>query len=509
MDRIRVVSRNLVWGVFSKCVALLFPFITRTVMIYTMGLPYLGLSGLFSSVLMILNLAELGIGSALVFSMYKPMADRDDGKICALLAYYRRCYRVIGTVILLLGLGMFPFIRFLVRGDVPSDIRLETLFAVYLLNDVLGYYLFAYKQSIFIAAQRSDYLSKVSTVLQCVSEGCKIAALLLTRNYYAYILILPLSTCANNIVIGLLTGRLYPQYRCEGELDARERKELRKKVSGLVLQKIGGIVNNAVDSIVISAFLGLVTLAMYQNYYVIISALMGIIWTINASLTATVGNCVASESVEKNHALFTNLNFIYIWIVGWCGICLSCLYQPFIGLWLGRQYLFSYGMVLLFAVYFLANKWCDILGIFQEACGLWWETRFIPLAGAALNLLANIALVKTIGLPGILISTIVSILLVYNVGCARVLFRTYFRPIRGGLGRFWKQQLIFLLEIVVCGVITWAVCSCARFRSDLWQLIFNAAVCVVIPNALFLLIWRRRPETAYAKRTIAGVFRLR
>ncbi|MGN0318671.1 MAG: lipopolysaccharide biosynthesis protein [Lachnospira sp.] len=507
-DRTRNVSRNFTWGMFQRIVSSLFPFITRTVMIYTIGLSYVGLSGLFSSVLMVLNLAELGIGNAMVYFMYKPMAEENVDEVCALLAVYRKCYRVIGLVILGVGICLFPLLHFLVNGEVPSDINLEMLFAVYLLNNVLGYFLFAYRRSLLIAAQRSDYLSKVGTLIQIFSSLMMILALLMTRNYYLYILVMPLSTIVSNLLVAVLTWKLYPHYQCKGRIPVSEQKKLKKMVSGLMMQKIGGIVNESVDTIVISGFLGLVTLALYQNYFVVISTVMGFVSMLNSSLTPSIGNSIASETVEDNYRLFNNLNFIYIWIVSWSSICMLCMFQPFIRLWLGEECQFGMEMVLLFVAYYFVYRWCDVIGLFQEACGLWWETRLIPITGAVLNLVVNIALVKTIGLPGILISTILSILFVYDLGSSRALFNTYFKSIRGGFGKYWRRQIFYLIIALVTGISTWLVCSSVECSSVFWQLCFNGCVCLLVPNLLLLIFWGKCPEMKYARLKLKQVMRL-
>ena len=507
-DRTRNVSRNFIWGFFQRIVSSLLPFITRTVMIYTIGLSYVGLSGLFSSVLMVLNLAELGIGSAMVYFMYKPMAEEDVDEVCALLAVYRKCYRVIGLVILVIGLCLFPLLHSLVNGEVPSDINLEILFAVYLLNNVLGYFLFAYRRSLLIAAQRSDYLSKVGTLIQFFSSLMMILALLITRSYYLYILVMPVSTIVSNLLVAVLTWKLYPQYRCRGRIAVSEQKKLKKMVSGLMMQKIGGIVNESVDTIVISGFLGLVTLALYQNYFVVISTVMGFVSMLDSSLTPSIGNSIASETVEDNYRLFNNLNFIYIWIVTWSSICMLCMFKPFIHLWLGEECQFGMEMVLLFVAYYFVYRWCDVIGLFQEACGLWWETRLIPITGATLNLVVNIVLVKTIGLPGILISTILSILFVYDLGSSRALFRTCFKSIRGGFGKYWRRQIFYLIVALITASATWFVCSGVKLSSAFWQLCFNGCVCLLVPNMLLYLFWRKCPEMKYALMKVKEVIRL-
>lgn len=499
MSRTENASRNIVWGILSKVISLGLPFVTRTVVIYTMGMQYVGLGSLFTSILQVLSFAELGIGSALVFSMYKPIAEGDDDKVCALLNFYRKTYRVIGCVILTFGLLMMPFLQYLIAGDLPNDINLQVLFLIYLLNNVLGYFLFAYKQSLFTASQRTDVISKIGMGLQLFSSIAQILALVLLHNYYAYAAVIPAITCLNNICVGVLTDKYYPQYKCKGEIEKEELHSIEKKVGGMVFQKIGGIVLTSVDTIVISAFLGLTSLALYQNYYYIITALFGFLTVIMQSIIAGVGNSVVSETVSKNYSDFKKFNFIYIWIVSWCTTCLLCLYQPFMQIWVGTENMFGMEMVVLFALYFFVHKWCDMLYVYQEACGIWWETKFVPIIAAIVNLVVNIILVKTIGLPGILISTIVSVVFIYDTGYAKVLFKTYFTSVDNGLKQYWNRQIRYILTASIACVITVAVCSLLTMESAWLRLIVNGIICVLIPNTVFVLAWKGLPEFVYAK----------
>ena len=216
MSRVKNASRNIVWGVLNKIVVLLLPFITRTVMIYTLGMEYVGLSSLFTSILQVLSFAELGIGSALVFSMYEPMAENDDKKICALLNLYKKTYRIIGVIILVAGLAILPFLNYFVNGSVPNNINLQILFVIYLLNNLVGYFLFAYKQALFTAAQRVDVISKVGMILQLFLSTFQVVILILFKNYYMYSIAIPIVTVVNNIIICVVSDRTFPQYKCYG-----------------------------------------------------------------------------------------------------------------------------------------------------------------------------------------------------------------------------------------------------------------------------------------------------
>lgn len=339
MGRTDNAKRNLIWGFIQKIVSVLIPFVSRTIMIYVLGMEYIGLNSLFASILSMLSFAELGIGSALVFSMYKPIADGDDDKVCALLAFYRRCYIVIGTIIVGCGLVILPFLDKFITGDVPSDTNIYVLFLIYLFNSAVGYFLFAYKQSILIASQRIDLVSKVNLIVSFFLNVLQIAALLIFRSYYAFIIILPVSTCVSNLWIAYVTKEHYPQYICKGMIGKEEIKVIAEKVGGLLCQKIGNIVLCNVDAIVISSFLGLRILGIYNGYFYVISTLMGFLYIIQQTLIPSVGNSIAKESKEKNYKDFSKFQYIYMWIVSWCSVCLLVLFQPFIGMWQGTEHL--------------------------------------------------------------------------------------------------------------------------------------------------------------------------
>lgn len=504
MSRTQNATRNLIWGFLNKVVVLVLPFVTRTLFIYTLGTLYLGLNGLFTSILQVMNISELGINSAITFSMYKPLAEKNTKEVNALLSFYRLCYRIIGVIVLVIGLSLTPILNKLIKGDVPTDINVYALYLVYLIGAFLSYELFSYRTALLVATQRNDIVSKVSSITAIGQFSLQLLILVYFKNYYLYIVVSNLTAIANNIICALICKRLYCDYKPFGKVDRIVLLEIRKKIGGMVFQKIGGVVLTSVDSIVISAFLGLQVLTVYQNYYFVISSLFGILAVIMGSLTATIGNSIVLESKEKNHNDFVKFNFLYIWIVGWCSICLICMYQPFIRIWVGSKLLLPFYMVILFAIYFLVHKWCDMLYVYQEACGIWWETRWVPIVAAVINLITNIILVNVIGLAGILISTIISVVFVYDVGYAKVLFITYFKD-KELLKRYWIKQLLYLLSVVINATITYLICSIISFESAWASLIINGCICVIIPNVIFIILWKRFNEFSVSMKFIEGL----
>lgn len=509
IERTKNASRNILWGVTEKIITLGLPFVMRTVMIYTLGELYLGLNGLFTSVLQVLNLSELGISGAIIYSMYRPLANGDDDEVCALLNLYKKCYRIIGGIVLCIGLALLPFLRNLIAGDVPPDINIYVLYLMNLGSTVLSYELFAYRTSLLIANQRQDVVSKVSMAIMVVQFVLQTGVLVILRNYYFYIACVIAGTIANNIVAAIMCKKMYPQFVCKGNVPKNTIKDIKTRVSGLIFQKIGGIVLSSVDTLVISAFLGLRILAIYQNYYYIITALFGILGIIMSSLIATVGNSMAVESVEKNYRDFKKLNFLYLWVVSAFTACLCGMYQPFMNIWVGTELMLPDYMVFLFVVYFFVHKWCDMLYVYQDAAGIWWETRFVPFIAAVTNLVINITLVQIIGLSGILLSTIFSVIFIYDIGYAVVLFKVYFKS-QKAFKKFVMKQILYFLSATVGITIAMLICKLISI-APFGQLIANGVICVIVPNIIFALIWHRTPEfrdaSQLAKRVLVPVMK--
>ena len=276
---------------------------------------YLGLNSLFSSILQVLNLAELGIGSAMVYSMYKPIAEDDNITICALMNLYKIYYRVIGLVIAVGGLIIVPFLSNLVKMDtVPEGINIYMLYLLNLGSTVLSYWLFAYKNSLLTAHQRVDVISKVTIITNTIQYILQLMVLVLFRNYYYYIIILLLVQIATNIMTAVVVNRMYPYYQAKGMLAKSQIKEINARVRDLFTAKLGGVIVNSADTIVISTFLGLTVLAIYQNYYFVMTSVIGIIYVIFNACTAGIGNSIIIETKEKNFKDLQKLTFLIAWI---------------------------------------------------------------------------------------------------------------------------------------------------------------------------------------------------
>jgi len=491
INRTENAKRNIKFEVVQKVTMILLPFISRTIILKVLGAEYLGLNSIFNSVLQVLNLTELGFSSAIVYSMYKPIAEDNTEAVCSLLYLYKKIYRIIGAGVLCLGILIVPFLQWFIKGGVPNEINIYIVYAIYLLNTVISYWMFAYKSAIPNAHQRKDIISKACIISQSAQLLCQILCLLLAGNYYYYIIFMPAATILNNILISYYVKKYYPQYRCRGKVPKDTLEDIKIKVSGLLIQRICVATRNSLDSICISAFLGLTMTAMYNNYLYIVTALTNMCGMLNGSIVAGIGNKMVVEDAEANYQMMKKIDFIYMLLSGWCAVCMVCLYQPFMEIWVGTNLQFPFGIVVCFSLYFYVLCIGDVRYIFSSAAGLWWESRFRAVAESALNVLLNIVLVQYIGIYGIIIGTLISLLFVNQIYGSAIVFKHYFK--NGEHINYLLAHLkYFLITLFVC-VITYIVEAFVNLGA--WGiLLYRIVLSALIPPMLYLAIYRRTKE---------------
>lgn len=491
IERTKNAVKNVAFGLITKVCQVIIPFMMRTAMIRFMGISYLGLNSLFTSVLQVLNLAELGVGSAMIYSMYRPIAEDDQRKICALMCLYRKYYHIIGLVIALAGLLMTPFIPGLISSDVPEGINIYALYLLNLAVTVLSYWLYAYESSVLYAYQRTDVISKVALITSSVQYLLQFLVLWLFHNYYLYILMMLGIQIATNIFTAAAARRLYPACVPQGKLDRASVKEINGRIRDLFTSKIGSVVVNSVDTIVISAFLGLATLAVYQNYYFILSSVSGFVAIIFNACTAGIGNSIVLESGEKNFNDLKKFTFLTAWIAGFCSVCLLCLFQPFMRIWVGEALELPDRAVVCLSIYFFVFEMNHLLNTYKDAGGIWRKDRFRPLVTAMANLGMNLVMVQFWGIYGVILSTVLSMLLVGMPWLLHNLFSILFE--QSHLKVYLKTLLFYgMISIVACSV-TAAACGFIRL-GDWGTFLGRMLVCFVAPNIIFYIAYRKTEE---------------
>lgn len=488
VNRTRNTTRNATWGIVEKIILMVLPFVTRTLILKLIGEEYLGLNGLFTSIITVLNIADLGFGAAVTYSMYKPIANNDNETLCAILNYYRKIYRIIGLIVLAIGLIIMPFLPNLIKGSIPNDVNLYILFAIYLVNTVLGYLLFAYRKSLLHAYHRDDKISKIAITLHIVQYAAQILVLYFFKSYYMYVIVLPLITLTSNIVTNIVSKKMFSNIDCKGHIDAQLLNAIKKQVSGAFIGKICGQTRNALDGIFISSFLGLTQVAIYSNYFYIISAVHNFMNVITNSMIGGVGNSIAKESVEKNFKDFNKFTFLYAWIAGWLTCCLACLYQPFMRIWTGVDLMLPFGTMVLFCIYLYVLSASDIKNVYYTARGLWWEGRWRAIIEVIVNIILHYFATKYCGIFGIILASVITMLSVNFVYGIAILFKYYFSN-ESLVKYLLKHSFYFAITVIVCSLVYW-ICS---FLPDttILNLLIIAVVATILSNMVFYMIYRK------------------
>ncbi len=486
LDVKRNAKRNITIGLINKIVLLILPFISRMVINQQLGAQYLGLNSLFSSILFVLTLSELGLSSALVYHMYKPIAEDDYEKLSALLNLYRKAYLLTGTIISVIGLALVPFLPKLISGSCPADVNIYVIYLIQLFNCAISYFLFGYKQSLLVAHQRNDIDSLINLLTQFGLQVAQIVLLITTYNYYLFIICMPVFTIVNNLWIAYFTNRLYPNLKCRGKLDRDTLQNIKKLVMGSFVQKACGVTRNSLDSICISAFVGLAITGMYNNYYTIFNGVTMLLAVLSVSITGGIGNHVVIKTKEENFGELQLLDFLYMALSGWCVTCLLCLSQPFMKIWMGDDMLLPVATVINMCIYFYSLKLGDMRSIYYNATGMWWEMRWRSIVETISNLVLNIGLGYFFGINGIVLATTISIVLFNFIWGASIIFRCYFG--KDKLPKYYLYQLRYLLNTVVICLITYIACSVISFSSEFGDLFVKLVICCLVGGGMTILL---------------------
>ncbi len=437
-NRTKNTTRNIGAGLINQIISIVLPFINRTAILWTLGAEFTGLAGLFSSILNVLNIAELGFNTAIVYSLYEPMADKDHQKICEIVSLFKKIYTVVGTVVFVGGLMVMPFLPHFIHGSYPDSINLYVVYLLYLVNSAISYYLFAYKECLLIADQRQDVAKNIRTIVNIVRYLAQLLVLVITKDFYIYLLVAIVGTIVTNILIHVSTRKRFPYYkRINSKL--KIPVEMRKQVGGLMINKICDTFRNSFDSLVISSFIGLTATAIYGNYYYIYAALYGIMLVISHAMSASIGNSIVKNSEERNYGHLLTFSQIYAGIFGFCTVALACLYQPFMKIWAGEDLMLPVFDMLLFCTYFYAINMNNMRNQYISGTGMWWKLKSSYIIEAIANLGLNFILGKLFGITGVILATIITII-VFNY-CQRnsILFKNYFK--KQSIWKFYLQQM--------------------------------------------------------------------
>lgn len=451
---------NMFVGFGGQGLSFIISFINRIVFIHYLSAEYLGINGLFGNVIGMLSLAELGIGSAMIFSLYKPLAENDRDQIGRLMNLYKQMYRKVAVVVTVLGMSLFPFLNYLIKGQSVPHLRL--IYLMYLANSVLTY-LFSYKCSIFMADQRSYIKVVWEQAMHLIQMIIQILVLVLTKNFLLYLGIQMICNLFVYIMIAWHADREYPYLNeCHELPEPQMRKDITKNIRAMFMHKIGAIFVQGTDNLLVSAFVGLASVGIYSNYSMIMTNINSLLTRILEAFSASVGNLGATENEARIHEVYRTVDFLMYLIYSYIAGGLLFLYNPFIRVFFGAEYLFPMSIVLIIVTNFYLNGMRQTNLIFREAMGLFWYDRYKSIAEGIVNLIVSMILVRWFDVAGIFLGTIVSTLTTSFWVEPYVLMRygvktDWKRKLRDYFVRYVRRTAIaaavILISMKICGKI--------------------------------------------------------
>ena len=487
--------KNSFLSVICNIVVIFVNFVGQSFFIHFLGNEYLGLNGLFTNIISMLSIIDLGIGAAIIYNLYKPISENDFKTVNALMNFYKKAYYIIAFLVAIIGLCIIPFLSFFIH-DITINININLVYILFIVDTVASY-LLSYKRSLLYADQKNYIINIIHIFALLLLNTIQIISLYLTKNYYVYLIIKVIIHIFENLIISYVVNLRYSYIRNNSEkLDKDIEKDIFKKVRALLFHKIGSFIISGTDNLIISRYLGLVVVGLYSNYYMIINAVSILFGQIITSLTSSIGHLLVENNREKNFSVFKKTRFINFWIASFSGIAILVIMTPFIKLWLGSNYLLGNIALFVLVFNFYQKMMRNSYSTFKEAAGIFYEDRFVPLFESLINIVASIILVKFIGLPGVFLGTIISGFALWCYSYPKYVYKKLFN---GLYVNYVKETLGYILLFIVLACLTYFISSFIMVENNLLQVIINAIVCLIIPNVLIIIIFRKTENYIYFK----------
>lgn len=482
---------NIATGVGGYFLNTVLGFVCRMVFVRCLSADYLGVNGLFTNILSMLSLAELGVGSAIVYALYKPLAENDEEKIASLMKVYATAYRAIGLLIAAVGLALMPFINLIIQEQPHISESIYLLYALNLFNTASSYF-FSYRSSLLIAAQRNYIVSGINYVITILQSIFQMIFLLVFRNYLGYLLIQTVGTLTFNVIVSRMAKNQFPYICKKGipKLPKNEQRKLFANIRDLTIYKVSGVLVNSTDNILITFFSGLVTTGLASNYTLLVNTLNAILGQVFNGLTASIGNHNASESAEKRYEMFSFLNLMNFWIFGWAALGIFFCSSDLVKLCFGSEYVLSLEIPFVLALNFFTVGMMNAIWTYKHTLGLFHYGRFVQIFTGIFNIVFSILLGTYWGLFGILFATFISRMMT-NVWYDIYAVYTY------GFDKspkiYVKKLVKYLIVLLLAGVICQA--SFVLIKGDgVIGILFKMVLCSVIVNGVFIAVFYKMQE---------------
>lgn len=487
---------NVSTGILGYILNTILGFICRMIFVRCLASDYLGINGLFTNILAMLSLAELGIGSAIVFALYKPLAEHDEEKIASLVKFYGQAYKVIGIIVGIIGLCMLPFLNVIIREQPNIKESITSIYLLYLFNTASTYF-FSYRGSLLMAAQQSYLVTGLNYLVTILQSIIQMIFLLLTKEYYGYLIIQTIGTFIYNFTISKIAVKKFPYIVNKNikPLDRVEKKKLISNVRDLTLYKISGLLVNSTDNIIITYFKGLSASGITSNYTLFTGTLTSLLNQVFNGINSSIGNHNALSNDEEKEKMFNNVNLINFWLFGWAAIGIIFIASDLVNLCFGSSYVMSIEIPLVLALNVYMVGMQNAVWTYKNTLGIFHYGRFMQMITAILNILFSILLGRLWGVFGILFASAIS----------RALTNTWYDPFcvykygfHSNPVKYLKKYIYYFFVLMIDIIICFICLNNLHFNLFI-NLILKILICSFITNLLFYLCFKNTNEFAYIK----------
>lgn len=499
MGRVQSAAKNIAFGQIGNLITQLLGFVLRTVFIDHLGDTLNGINDLYTSILSVLSMAELGIGTALNYSLYKPVAQGDINKIKSYMLLYKKAYRSIGIVIAVIGLAISPFLPYLVKQPEGVSTRDLTLYYFIFLFNTVSTYFVAYKYSLVNAEQKNYIQTNIITVTKMITVALQVIIILVTGNFYAYLLTAAAVELLQKIFVSNYLNRRYPYLMDKDveKLSKEETGEIVTKTKALVFHKVGDVARLQTDSMIISGFINVTLVGIVGSYNMVLNSVANVVNIIFNSVLSSFGNLIATESREKQYQIFKVYRFAACWIYGLAAIGFSVLLTPLIYLWLGSERTLAFAVVfcILIDFYFKGDR--IVLSNFKTAAGVFEQDKYLALIQGAVNLIISIVLVQKIGLAGVYVGTIVSGLIA-NITKPVIIYKVILdKPVKG----YFMDSIKYIFVIAIVFGLLSVIKKLVMPEITIFTFAAMFVIICVVFNGVFFGLFGRTEEFGY----LAGI----
>jgi O-antigen/teichoic acid export membrane protein len=469
-------------------------FIVQKILIMKLGSDYNGINGLFTSVISMMSLTDLGIGSAIIYHLYRPAAEADYDIICSLLRFYRNSYLIISIIVLIIGCVLMVFIPGIVGNVVIND-NIYLIFLLFLFDCLVSYFL-SYKKSLLYAYQLNFVLDGIHFIYYILQNVAQIFVLVYYQSFILFLLLKTICKIIENITISGYIKKHYTFTRNKRvqPLTNDIRHDIFKKIKALLFHRLGRLLVTGSDSLVITGVLGILQMSLYTNYHLIIGGITALLNKVFETLTSSVGNFLLDSSKSQRYEIYRKIDFLNFWFFGCVSVILYSVMQPFVTLWVGEDYLFHNTTLFFLVINFYQEGMRASILTFKDAAGIYHEDRFIPVIEATINVIISMVLAFRIGITGVFVGTIVSSGVVYFYSYPKYVCKPLFNM---SCWDYIRQTLEHMIMVILCMCSVQFVIFILPVRNLLVVLVLSTFISIGIFHIYMIAFWGRSGELKY------------